>query len=742
MKEIYNGIYKITLGNPEEFTPVTLRKTSPCQEGLKNIGHGRSGTETTVNTAKYIAENFSEKQFKVTNRGCTIELPLTDNERLFGFGLQLKSFAQKNKKKTIRTNADPMADTGDSHAPVPFYVSTLGYGIFVDTARYVSFYCGQNKKKKPLNNNSSLSQMCQSEERLEQVDINESDLYKASENSSGIHMAIEIPVAKGVDIYIFEGPSLKEAVQRYNLFSGGGAMPPLWGLGIWYRAYTRANQSDALGFAKEFREKNLPCTVFGLEPGWLSKAYSTSFVWNKDNFPEHEEFIEQIKSLNYKLNLWEHIYVHPTAPFYDEIHPYSGDYEVWGGLVPDFNTKGACDIFSQYHDKELVSKGVSGFKLDECDSSDFTGGWAHPNCSEFPSGLDGEQMHSMMGLLYQELIGKIYDEKNIRTWSLVRQSHALASSYPFTLYSDLYDHKDYIRAMSNMAFSGLLWTPELRWACGVEDLVRRLQTVCFSPVAQIDAWCFPIPPWRQVNRDLNRLGVEHDDVPAVESLCRNILELRMKLVPYLYTAFRKYNVEGISPIRPLVMDYPDDPETYTIDNAVIIGDSLYYAPIVASMTSATPPPPDRHTKEERESTDAIVTREFYLPAGRWVNFFDPSQILDGLQKYTFDYDLNTFPLYVKAGTLMPLAKPCQYIDETTVLEIEPLFFKDPSAEDTVDLKNTQITAVLYEDDGFSIDYKKEIFNTVTITVDSDGKFELKREGSYNSEKYILRDIQA
>ncbi|HBM80003.1 MAG TPA: glycoside hydrolase, partial [Clostridiaceae bacterium] len=367
------GIWKCTFGETEAFTPVKMRKTSIQLGKLKRLP---SEVETPFNKAQIA--------FKVLKRGCVIELPLDPSEKIYGFGLQLKSFDQTGKKKQLRTNADPVADTGDTHAPVPFYVSTKGYGILVDTARYVTFYCGGNIKLKGEDGKT--------EKRTKKIANTTEELYAIREFNEKRAVTIEIPVAKGVDMYIFGGPGMKTAVQRYNLFSGGGCIPPIWGLGVWYRGYGRANQDEVLKIAEDLRKAHMPCDVFGLEPGWQSHSYSCSYSWDEERFPTPDKTIKKFRDMNFKINLWEHVFVHSTSPIYDELKKYSGDYEVWEGLVPDFSIENARDIFAEYHKTKFVDKGITGFKLDECDSSDYTGGWSFPNCSEFPSGMDGEQM--------------------------------------------------------------------------------------------------------------------------------------------------------------------------------------------------------------------------------------------------------------------------------------------------------------------------------------------------------------
>jgi alpha-D-xyloside xylohydrolase len=182
-------------------------------------------------------------------------------------------------------------------------------------------------------------------------------------------------------VYLFAGPEMQDAVKRYNVFSGGGVVPPEWGLGFWYRAIARGNHEDVLAIAQEFRDRKIPCDVLGLEPGWQSRAYSCSFVWDQNRFPDPNSFVKSATDLHYKVNLWEHAFTNPASPLFAPIKPYSGNFGVWNGLVPDFAGAQAREAFGAYHGKNLVDMGVSGFKLDECDNSDFTGGWSFPECS-------------------------------------------------------------------------------------------------------------------------------------------------------------------------------------------------------------------------------------------------------------------------------------------------------------------------------------------------------------------------
>jgi alpha-D-xyloside xylohydrolase len=557
---------------------------------------------------------------EVTSRGCALSLPLQPNELMYGFGLQLQSLQQRGKKRVIRVNADPKGDSGDSHAPVPFYVTTHGYGILVDTFRHAQFYCGEAHLK-PTRNASK-----QSVEVNTPQETRDKDLGKLGQ------VRVEVPRAKGVTVYLFGGPSILHAVQRYNLFSGGGVVPPEWGLGFWYRAEMHGDHKAVIALEQEFRARKIPCDVLGLEPGWQTHAYSCSFSWDTERFPDPPAFLQQSAALGYKVNLWEHAFTHPTSPIFDNLLPHSCDFAVWEGLVPDFAGQPARQVFGNYHGTQLIDQGVSGFKLDECDNSDFTGGWSFPDMSRFPSGLDGEQMHSAFGLRYQDTIWQQFKDRGRSTYGLVRSSGALASPYPFVLYSDLYDHRQFIRGLVNSGFSGLLWCPEVRDAASQEDLIRRLQSVMFSPLAMVNAWYIKEPPWKQIDAKLNNNGQFAENWEALEARCREIVGWRMQLVPYLLSAFERYARDGTPPFRAILLDYPEDKNFHTVDDAYLVGDRMLVAPLFAGEPG----------------------RKVILPPGDWHDFWT-GKLLQGGSILNVPATTEKIPVFVKGGSVIPMA---------------------------------------------------------------------------------------
>ena len=685
IQELHPGVWRITFGSPEQLTPVRTRKYPPAQEALRGLPAAGScpvppeGISSTARRGGYI-----------------VSLPLEADELVYGCGLQLQSFLQRGRKKLLRVNADPKMDSGDSHAPVPFYVSTRGYGVFIDTARYATIYCGNKNRQ------ARRSRANESEPSQDVTAESTPAAYRRFGLGRRSQVLVEVPRSAGVDIYIFAGPTMRLAIQRYNLFSGGGALTPRWGLGFWYRCGKDLNQEEVLALAAEFRARRIPCDVLGLEPGWQSHTYSCSYLWNQKNFPDPARMTGALAKDHYRLNLWEHAFVHPTSPIHDDLFPVSGDYEVWDGLVPDFLHPEARRIFADFHDKEHVALGVAGYKLDECDNSDFTGNWSFPEVSEFPSGADGEQMHSFLGLRYQDTIQSVFDGRKVRTYGLVRSSHALAAPYPYVLYSDLYDHKEYIRALANSGFSGLLWTPEVRDARSTEDLIRRLQTVILSPLSQVDTWYMKNPPWKQVERRANSAGQFSANWEEIEALCRKLIELRMRLLPYLYAAFVRYHKQGLPPFRALVMDYPDDPGTWAVDDQFLIGEGLLVAPVTAGETK----------------------RSVYLPEGDWFDFWT-GRLHAGKTRLDIPVPLDRIPIFVKSGTLLPLAEPAMHSEDEASWQLTVQVYGENAGP-----------AVLYEDDG-SPDPQ---FTEVSLRWDREKSLvSIERSGHGSGKRYALKN---
>ena len=682
IENVAPGVIKISFGTPDKFAPYNFCPEKPRMGELKQLDK------------KNIPFSLGSIKFQVNDRGTQVRIPLKSDEQLYGFGMQIGSFEQRGMRRRPIVNDRPVSTIGFSHAPQPFYVSTAGYGVLVNTSRYVTFLCGTNQE---------LLQQTAHPDDKDSLKFSAEELYaQQSPKTAGVW--VDIPNAKGVEIYLFEGPTLKESVQRYNLFSGGGALPPLWGLGIKYRVKADFDQQGVMKMADYFRARKIPCDVLGLEPGWHSKSYSCSYVWS-DKFPRPQNMIDSLKGMNFKLNLWEHAYVNPAAPFYNDLKNLSGNFVVWHGLVPDFVNPKAAEIFADYHKKALVDNGIASFKLDECDNSNIVDGratWGFPDMTMFPSGIDGEQMHQIFGLLYAKTLFNIYKKKNQRTYFDYRSSNVFASSLPAVLYSDIYGHSDYISMISTASFGGLLWSPELRDSKSEMDFIRRLQTTLLAPQSVVDAWFLKHTPWFQLNRKLNNEDVKYEKSDELEALVRKLFKERMSLIPYLYSAFADYHDKGIPPFRPLIMDYTADQKVRSISDQFMIGSSIMATPTTMDSSSRT----------------------VYFPKGLWYDFYSKKQYKGG-QFYLIDIPTDQLPIFIKDNSIIPVAVPVEYVDATTVFNITcKVFGSNPSPY------------TLFEDDGVTFDFEKGKSNKVQLKV-SEGKGTVERKGNFKGKRYII-----
>jgi alpha-D-xyloside xylohydrolase len=677
------GVQLVSYGIPDKFTPYSFCTEKPMLTALSDM------------PAATLPFNISDIKITVTDRGCIVEIPLADDEQLYGFGLQQGSFNQRGLRKKPIVNDNPSNDLGYTHAPETFYLSTRGYGILINTSRYTTFYCGSNSKLRGSGRQESSPQNA----------LSVHDLYKNNANE-GNPVAVDIPGAKGVEIFVFGGPDMKSAIERYNLFSGGGAMPALWGLGIKYRAKADFNAMQVSSLADYFRNRHIPMDVIGLEPKWQTAAYSCSYVWNTDLYPQPQLFIDLMTLKHFHLNLWEHAFVSPKSPLYEPLKNKAGNYLVWNGLVPDFADTAASRIFGDYHKTTFAVHGISGFKMDECDNSNLSYGsatWSFPELSQFPSGINGEQMHQLFGTLYQKSIFDVYRGLNQRTFLDVRSLNEFASAYPVALYSDTYDHNEYIRMIVNAGFGGLIWSPEVRESRSVNELMRRTQTAVLSAQTMFNCWYLKNPPWLQIDIGKNNNDKLLDSAKKVEDNIRTLLNLRMALVPYLYSAFAEYKFKGTPPFRALVMDYPDDKNTYNISNEYLIGAGLLAAPL----------------------TGDGAERKVYLPAGTWYDFNTHKKYAGG-QTYVFENSPTQLPLFVKEGTILPIADPVEYLTADTKFNLTCYVFGNAA------------NARLFEDDGITYNFENGSCNWVALNA-ANGKGHIKRVGGYKKLRYVVRD---
>lgn len=667
-KEVAPGVWKGVVGNPESYSLLSVANVSPRIEGFTRLPE--------VPLPALANEIVGEIQDGKAN----LRIPLERGEQLYGFGLNFQTVHQRGRILNLHVDHYGGKDNGRTHAPVPFYISSLGYGVFVNSARYLTVYAGSGARKDSPN-------------APVPKDRNTDKTWTSAPYSDAV--SIQVP-APGIEIYLFAGPTPMDVVRRYNLFCGGGPLPPRWGLGFVQRTKKLYTDKDVEREVNEFEAQGFPLDVIGLEPGWQSKAYPCTFEWDKTRFPAPADFVKAMAERNVRINLWTNPYVSPESDIYKEMYPLSGTHTVWCGIVPDFADARARDLFSGKFDKEHIGIGVSGYKIDEIDGYDR---YLWPDVATFPSGVSAEQMRQTYGLWVQRITTDIYRNYNRRTYGLVRGSNGGGSSFPYVIYNDYYSHKDFITALINSGFCGVLWTPEVRGSKTSEEWLRRFQSVVFSPMAMINAWSSGTKPW---------------SFPDVTDNIREYALLRMRMMPYWYTEFARYHFDGIPPFRALNLEAGFNPEQAAVEGELKDAD-LETNPYLESVR--------KEIKDQYMAGEYLLVapmfagqmeRTVVLPLGDWYDFYTGEYVGNG-EKIIVKPGLERIPVFVKDGGIIPMMDPLLHA---------------PKAGEKINLEirhygKAEGSYRLYDDDGETFDYENGAYSWREIKVTRDRKGRLK-----------------
>ena len=666
-KMVQPGIWKAVVGKPDAMTLLSVANVKPNVEAISKLPHSAFPLPKT------------EISFVVIDHKTYLRFPLEKGEQLYGLGLNFKNVNQRGKILNLHVDHYNGEDNGRTHAPVPFYVSSNGYGILIDVARYITVYAGTGVR-------------ADAKHPPELLDRNTSRKWEAQPYSDAVEILVP---ADGASIYVFEGPTPMQVVQRYNLMNGGGYLPPKWGLGFTQRVPTLYTQNDILKEVQQFKEHQFPLDFIGVEPGWQSMAYPCTFEWDKTRFPEPQAFIDSLSHQGIRANLWFNPYVSPIGSLYPKLKSLSGSHTVWNGIVPDITIPKTQQILKDHFFKQHLSIGVSGYKMDETDGYD---NWLWPDVATFPSGFSAEQMRQVYGLKMQQMTAEWFREMNKRTFGLTRASNAGSSGLPYVIYNDYYNHKDFITALVNSSFIGVLWTPEVRASKTAEEWIRRIQSVCFSPMAMLNAWADGTKPW---------------SFPEVEKAVQEVAQLRMQLLPYIYTSFAQYHFEGKPPFRAMQLvdgfgfssktmegklDATANPyavkKRLDIKDQYMMGDNILVAPMFAGEK----------------------TRKVYLPPGKWYDFYT-GDFVGEYEEVMVNAVLERIPLFVRDGGIIPMV---------------PSHFHAPLPGEKMPLEIRHYGVSpgrfeLYDDDGVSFDYEKGNASKTTFVITKKGDGRLSGE---------------
>lgn len=591
---------------------------------------------------------------------------LRPDEKIYGLG-EKSGVLDRNGRNYKMWNSDrPCYGAMDDplYKSVPFFMSSYRYGIFLDNTYKTEFKFGTESQ----------------------------DYY-----------SFEAPDGEFVYYFIF-GKDYKEIQQQYISLTGKPIMPPKWALGFSQCRGLYTKEDQAREIASEFRKREIPCDIIYQDIGWTNDLMN--FEWRAGNYTNPQGMLKDLEAKGFKVIVsqdpvvsqrtqkqWEeadqnNYFVKDvrTGKSYDMPWPWGGNC----GIV-DFTKPEVADWWGKLQ-QQPIDAGVKGFWTDMGEPA-----WSNEEDHDrlfiqHHIGMHNE-IHNVYGHTWDMVVKEQFEKRNPnkRLFQMTRSAYAGLQRFTFGWTGDSGNSSDAADSWSQLAnqvavgiSTGLggvpFWTTDISGYCGditdypatAELYTRWMQFGVFNPLSRahhegdnaVEPWMFG---------------------EVAEKNCKAAIEMKYQLFPYLYTYSRVAHDTGLPIVRGLFMEYPDDEEACKVNDQFMFGQEIMVAPVVK--------------KGER-------VKRIYLPEGEWIDYNNPSKTFIGGQYIAYPCLLSTIPMFVKKGSVIPQMPIMQYIHENKdfplYLHIYP-HYQDEKA-----------SFELYEDDGESLDYQKDIFSTTKV----------------------------
>ena len=607
------------------------------------------------------------------------------DEHFYGLG-EKTAHLDRRRGRFVMWNSDTPGYTEGTdpiYQSIPFYLGVeegAAYGLFYDNPHRTVFDLGQSGQ--------------------------EAAAYEAA---GGV-----------LDYYFFHGPALKKVIGRYTELTGRMPLPPLWALGHQQSRYSYYPDTMVERVAAEYRAHRLPLDVIHLDIHYMD-AYRV-FTWHQDRFPDPAGLARKLGEQGVKLITIvdpgvKYQPADPAAPggnypVYDEglaknyfLRRQDGSLyigEVWPGkaVFVDYTKESARRWWGEQH-RALLDRGVAGIWTDMNEPSDFLDKSGATQKDVVFDDLGAQSLYAQnrntfalnMARATYEGLARLQPDR--RPFVITRAGYAGIQRYAITWIGDSNATFDQLALsvpmFASMGLSGQPFvgadTPGFIGRGSAELLVRAYQLAAFTPFCRnhtaVDI--YDHEPWR--------FGVPY------ENMVRAALELRYRLLPFLYTTLEEAHRTGVPLFRPLLLEFQHDPTALNLDDQFMVGAALLAAPVV------------------RENERA---RDVYLPAGRWYDFWTGAAVDATGELRRVEAPLERMPLFVRGGSIVPSTIAMSHTGEKPW---NPLRFDVwPDAAGAA-------TGSLYEDDGASPAYLQGAFRRTTLSL-AGGRLTFGVEGSH------------
>ncbi|WP_161491561.1 TIM-barrel domain-containing protein [Sedimentisphaera salicampi] len=512
----------------------------------------------------------------------------------------------------------------------------------------------------------------------------------------------------GVDYCFIYGPQPDKSVKKYRNLTGQAPLFPKWSWGFWQCKERYKSQQELLEILEKYRELEIPLDGIIQDWQYWPNGQWGSHKFASERYPDPAAMVEKIHNLNAHtiISVWPRFDLETEnlaelekagavyAPVYDNVYP-AGKTK-W---YDPFNPKGRELYWNQIYE-QLGKIGFDGWWLDACEA-ELGGDWGEMNKLNTAQGI-GAEVYNAYPLLHTSGVykGQRNSMPSKRVYILARAAYTGQQRNGVVAWSgDVQGTWDVLKkqipAGLNFAATGIpYWNTDIGGFFGGDPKDPEYQQL-FVRWFQYGAFC----PMFRVHGTGNGKEVWRFDEASQEILVRYI-NLRYRLLPYIYSVSWKVTNNGYTMMRPLIMDFPKDRKVYEISDQYMFGPSIMVCPVV--------------------SKDA-ESRNVYLPGeGEWYNFWTGEKYSAG-QAIVADASINRIPLFVRRGSIIPLGPKMQYVGHKPASEIELRIY---AGDDT--------SFTLYEDQGDSYNYEKGVYSTIDFSwQDNSEKLIIgRRKGSY------------
>ena len=588
---------------------------------------------------------------------------LTPEERFYGLG-------QHQNGLLNQRNLEMELSQDNTNISIPFFLSSKGYGVFWNNASVTRW----NNRFQPV-------------------------------------LTMSSDVAPVIDYFFVNGPDFDTIIAAYRKLTGDAPLFPLWAYGFWQCKLWYSSQQELLTAAAKYRELHIPIDNIVLDEGWETVLGSRTFI---SAFPDPAAMVRTLHDEHFHLmvSIWP-IY-QPGSANYDEMQKkgfFIGpgvnrlpDYVPGSRLYDPFSAEGRKTYWQQTK-KSLYDIGVDAFWLDSTEPSDAYG-------EEHGSLLAGARTAMGNGSRYAGLFPfmttqAIYDGQRAatdrkRVYILTRSAfagmqHHAAAAWSGDIATNFITLKREIPAGLNYSMTGLpYWTTDIGGFLGGDTSDPAYQEL-FVRWFQYGSFC---PIFRAHGTRINHQNEIWSYGPEAQKILTLYDRLRYRLLPYIYTLGARTTFDSYTPMLALPFDFREDPKALDINDEFMFGPSLLVAPV---------------------TDPGAASRHVYLPQGTsWYDFWTGERTSGG-QNVERDTPLNVMPLYVRAGSIVPMGPESEFSDQHPDGPIELRIY--PGADGVFRL---------YEDDGVSYDYEKKLCAWIGMHWDDKARtlsFDA-RQGSY------------